>query len=186
MQNRRKRVQIKMALRLKVAKYMITLMIFSLVVLGVCVYFFIFWNPIANGLLLISDPFTRSATHVFNNAVRSLFLLFFVLNFIFLWLTYVIAVRVIGPFARINKVLEEIVEGNIPEEIRFRSSDQAPFQELAEPFNRALTTLRRRKEQVEEMKKEMDAYLTSPEDSAAAKEQAVFLRKIREGLDKLG
>jgi len=185
MHNRRKRIQLRMALRLKVAKYMITLIIFSLVVLGVCVFFFIFWNPIADGLLLISDPFTKSAAQVFNNAVRSLFLLFFVLNFAFLWLTYVISVRVIGPFARINRVLEEIVEGDIPEEIRFRSSDQAPFQELAEPFNRALTIMRQSKEQLDGIKKEVDTYLASHEGSAAAKDETLVLKKIKERLDKL-
>ena len=186
MHNRRRKIQFRLALRLKVARYMITLAVFSLLVLGVCVFFFIFWNPIASGLLLISDPFTRSAAQVFNNAVRSLFLLFFVLNLTFLWLTYVISVRVIGPFARINRVLEEIAEGNTPQRIGFRSSDQAQFQELVEPFNRALATIRQRKEQLEEIKKELDAYLASHEGSAAAKGEAVVLRKIKERLDKLG
>ena len=109
-----------------------------------------------------------------------MFLLFFVLNFIFLWLTVTIAVRVVGPFVRINRILNEIATGDIPEQIRFRRSDEIPFQELTEPFNRALKALRERREELDQIKTEVGAALEAgPSDAAKA------LARIKERLDKL-
>ncbi|MFQ5906402.1 MAG: hypothetical protein ACE5JA_07500 [bacterium] len=168
MQERRQRISVRSAFRLRVAKYMITLVTFSLLVLGVCTVLFLLWNPIGKGIILITDPFTKSTARIFNNAVRSLFLLFFVLNFIFLWLTFVIARRVIGPFVRIKRVLKQIAEGDIPEDMRFRKNDEIPFHELTEPFNQVLSQLRRRKEGLEATRKEVDTYLESHKGSDAA------------------
>jgi methyl-accepting chemotaxis protein len=179
MEDRRKKTPFKKALQLRVVRYMVILAVFALLVLFVCIFFFIFWNPIASGLLLISDPFTRSAAQTFNNSVRSLFILFFALNFIFLWLTFTIAVRIVGPFVRINRVLEDIANGELPEEVRFRKGDEIPFQQLTDPFNRALAVLRNRKQELDAIKKEIDGYL------ASTKEGAPILQKIKARLEKL-
>jgi len=181
MQERRQRMPMRSAFRLRVTKYMVTLVIFSLVVLGVCTVLFLLWNPIGKGIILIADPFTKSTAQIFNNAVRSLFLLFFALNFIFLWLTFIIARRVIGPFVRIKRVLKQMVEGNIPENIRFRKNDEIPFHELTEPFNLVLSALKRRKEGLEAVRKEVDAYLESHGGSDAAG----VISRIRDRLNTL-
>jgi methyl-accepting chemotaxis protein len=182
MQNRRQKFSLGSAFKLKLTRYTVVLVVFTLAILALCVLFFFLWSPIPRQMLIIADPYARSTARVFSNTVRSLFIFFFVINFIFLWLTSVIARRVIGPFVRLNRTLEELARGDIPNEIRFRKGDEAPFQELAEPLNRMLSLMRTNRDEVRKLKEKMDLELEKAEGAGLAKEVLEALKEVRDRL----
>lgn len=185
MQNRRQRFSLASAFRLRLTRYIVFLLVFALVALGLCVLFFFLWSPIPRQLLFVTDPHAQSTARVFSNTVRSIFIFFFVLNLLFLWLTSVIAKRVIGPFVRINRVLEQLAAGDIPKEVRFRKNDETPFQQLTDPLNRVLAYLSSRREELRSIKKEIESSLTRGEAGGLSKEALESLTSVNVRLEKL-
>jgi methyl-accepting chemotaxis protein len=185
MQNRRRGFSFRSALKLRMTRQMLFLASFSLLVLGLCVLFFFLWGPIPRQLLLIADPHAQSSARIFGNTVRSLFIFFFVLNILFLWLISVVARSVLGPFVRINRVLEELAGGNLPKDVRFRKNDEAPFQQLVEPLNRALDHLRARREELKVIIDELDSTLAEGRTSGFSESSLAKLQELRTRVDKL-
>jgi methyl-accepting chemotaxis protein len=185
MQNRRQKFSLRSALKLKLTRYMVVLVVFTLAILALCVLFFFLWSPIPRQMLIIADPYARSTARVFSNTVRSLFIFFFVINFIFLWLTSVIARRVIGPFVRLNRTLEELAGGDLPNEIRFRKGDEAPFQELAEPLNKMLSLMRANRDEVRKLKEKIDTEFEKAKGAGLPKEALDALEEVRNRLSNI-
>jgi hypothetical protein len=185
MQNRRRGISLRSAFGLRLTRYMMFLVVFVLVTLGLCVLFFFLWTPIPRQLLFITDPHAQSTARIFTNTVRSLFIFFFILNLLFLWLISVIARSVLGPFVRINRVLEEMAAGSIPRDVRFRKNDEAPFQKLVDPLNRVLDHLRAREDKLRIIKENLDSSLAEARSSGVSGGSLDSLEKAKAGLDEL-
>jgi len=185
MRNRRRGISLRSAFRLRLTRYMLFLVVFALATLGLCVLFFFLWSPIPRQLLFITDPHAQSTAQIFSNTVRFLFVFFFVLNLLFLWLVSAVARSVLGPFVRINRVLDQLAGGHLPEEVRFRKSDEAPFQEIVDPLNKVLDHLRARRGELGTIKEELDASLAEAEAAGMAKSSLDALRNLGARIEKL-
>ena len=185
MRNRRRGISLKSVFKLRLARYMLFLVVFSLVTLGLCVLFFFLWSPIPRQLLFITDPHAQSTARIFSNTVRILFIFFFVLNLLFLWLLSAIARSVLGPFVRIRRVLDQLAGDDLPQDVRFRKNDEAPFQEITDPLNKVLDHLRARKAELGSIKSDLDARLSEAEAAGMSKGSLDSLRALSERIEKL-
>ena len=185
MQNRRRGFSFRSALRMRMTRYMLFLALFSLLALGLSVLFLFLWSPIPRQLLFITDPHAQSSAMVFSNTVRGLFIFFFVLNILFLWLISVVAKNVLGPFVRINRVLEELASGNLPKDVRFRKNDETPFQQLVEPLNRALDHLRARRDELKSIIGELDSRLAECQSSGFSASSLEALQNLKSRVEQL-
>jgi methyl-accepting chemotaxis protein len=152
----------------------------SLWSLSGCAFFFFLWTPIPRQFLFITDPHAQSTARIFSATVRSLFVFFFALNLVFFWLVSVIARSVLGPFVRINRVLEQLAAGRIPGDVRFRKNDEAPFQQLVEPLNRALDHMRGRRDELSAIQEGLNSGLAE----ARASGSLDSLQKVKARLEE--
>lgn len=161
--NRRKPRIFKDTFRLKTVRTLIFVGLFSLVVLGVFGYMLLFWEPVVVEIGLI-----HTGSALFLNLAKVFLIITVILLGLILWISFLISRNLFGPLLRLRKHMEMLIDGEDPDKIRFRKTDELEFHYISEPFNKVI-------DREMGIKKEAQAVET---------EITTFLRRSKEGIMK--
>jgi signal transduction histidine kinase len=127
----RRRVRVfRDSFQLKIVRTLISIGIFSLVLLALLGFVVLFWLPAARELEL-----SASGSVLFINLVKIFLIVTVVLLGLIFWISYLISRNLFGPLTRLRKNIERLLKGENPEDIKFRKSDELEFHYISEPFN---------------------------------------------------
>jgi sensor histidine kinase YesM len=161
--DRRKARVFKESFQLKIVRTLISLGIFSLVLLALIGYLVLFWSSAAREIGL-----AHSGTTLLLNLAKIFLVVTVLLLGLVLWISYLISRNLFGPLTRLRNSMKKLIKGHDPDTIRFRKSDELEFHYISEPFNELV-------DRVVNLKKEVDGLRTSIND---------FLEKHNKGMIK--
>ncbi|RKZ21851.1 hypothetical protein DRQ16_03060 [bacterium] len=135
--NRRKRLHLAHAWRLRIMRFVFISSFFILILLGFAIYSFTLWSPIQKSLMQMGEAASFLVSAI-NGALKSLLLVFIAFLGYITVILFLLARQFIGPLVRLGKVMDDVAQRKYLERLRFRRTDEAIFHEIASDFNKIL------------------------------------------------
>ena len=166
--DRRKARVFKESFQLKIVRTLISLGIFSLVMLAIIGYLVLFWSPAAREMGLAG-----SGTTLLWNLAKVLLIVTVILLGLVFWISYLISRNLFGPLTRLRGNMERLIRGDDPSTLRFRQSDELEFHYISEPFNELVDRIVHLKKEVQELKESIGDFLDKNEKGMIKKNMVV-------------
>ena len=152
--DRRKPRVFKEPFHLKIVRELITIGVFSLVILALLCIIVLFWGQAASVMQL-----QGSGRIVFLNLLKAFVVISVILLGLVLWISVLISRNLFGPLLRLRSNMERLLKGESPERIRFRKSDELEFHYISEPFNQLSDMIITYKKELNELEEKISAFL---------------------------
>lgn len=180
MDRRRPRV-FKESFQLKIVRTLISLGVFSLVLLALIGYLVLFWSPAAREIGL-----AQSGTTLLWNLAKVFLVVTVVLLGLVLWISYLISRNLFGPLTRLRNSMERLIGGHDPDTIRFRKSDELEFHYISEPFNELVDRIVSLKRQIAELRTSIDDFLKKNEKGMIKKNAVIpYIEELKTKVESL-
>lgn len=179
--DRRKPRIFKESFQLKIVRTLISIGIFSLVILALLGFVVLFWSSATKTMELAG-----SGNHLFFYLLKVFLIVTIILLGLILWISFLISRNLFGPLLRLRNHMEMLIKGEDPDKIRFRKSDELEFHYLSEPFNQLIdkvTTLRMEAKAIE---KDITDFLEKNEKGMMKKEATIpFVQELKTKITSL-
>ncbi len=179
--DRRKPRVFKESFQLKIVRTLVSLGVFSLVLLALIGYLVLFWSPAAREIGL-----AQSGTTLLWNLAKVFLIVTIILLGLVFWISYLISRNLFGPLTRLRNSMEKLISGHDPDTIRFRKSDELEFHYISEPFNELIDRVVNLKKEVEALKKSINDFLEK-QHKGMIKQNAVipYIEELKTKIESL-
>ena len=173
--DRRKAKVFKESFHLKIVRTLISIGVFSLVVLALLGVIVLFWLPAVKTMGL-----TGSGRFLFLNLLKVFLLVTVILLGLVLWISFLISRNLFGPLTRLRNHMEMFIRGDDPETIKFKQSDELEFHYLSEPFNQIIDRVSNLENNVKDLERQIDDFLEKSEKGMLKKSAFIpFVKELR-------
>ncbi len=179
--DRRKPRVFRESFQLKIVRTLITLGIFSLVMLALIGYLVLFWSSAAKEIGL-----THSGTTLFWNLAKIFLIVTVILLGLVLWISYLISRNLFGPLTRLRNNMEGLIRGDDPSSLRFRKSDELEFHYISEPFNELVDRIVNLKKDINELQENINGFLEKHDKGMIKKNAAIpYIEELKTKIGSL-
>lgn len=179
--DRRKPRVFKESFQLKIVRTLISLGIFSLVMLALIGYLVLFWSSAAREIGL-----AHSGSALFWNLAKIFLVVTVILLGLVLWISYLISRNLFGPLTRLRNSMEKLIKGHDPDTIRFRKSDELEFHYISEPFNELVDRIVNLNKEVGELRANINDFLEKNEKGMIKKNAVIpYIEELKAKVEAL-
>jgi|GEM_PF-5514395 len=179
--DRRKARVFKESFQLKIVRTLISIGVFSLVILALLGVIVLFWLPAVKTMGLAD-----SGRFLFLNLLKVFLIVTIILLGLVLWISFLISRNLFGPLTRLRNHMEMLIRGEDPETIKFRQSDELEFHYLSEPFNKIIDRITGMENNVKTLEKEVGDFLEKNDKGMIKKSAFVpFARELKDKISSL-
>jgi methyl-accepting chemotaxis protein len=179
--DRRKARVFKESFQLKIVRTLISLGIFSLVMLAIIGYLVLFWSSAARDMGLV-----RSGANLIWNMAKVFLIVTVILLGLVFWISYLISRNLFGPLTRLRGNMERLMRGDDPSALRFRKSDELEFHYISEPFNELVDRIVDYKKEVKELKESISDFLDKNKKGMIKKNMIMpYIEELKTKVDSL-
>ncbi len=173
--DRRKPRVFKESFQLKIVRTLISLGVFSLVMLALLGYMVLFWSSAAKGIGL-----EHAGSTLLMNLAKVFLIATVILLGLILWISYLISRNLFGPLNRLRNNMEKLIKGDDPDSIKFRKSDELEFHYISEPFNQLVDKISHLRNEAKVLENEIADFIEK-NAKGIIKKKAIepFLREIK-------
>jgi methyl-accepting chemotaxis protein len=179
--DRRKPRVFKESFQLKIVRTLISLGVFSLVLLALIGYLVLFWSSAAREIGL-----AQSGATLFWNLAKIFLVVTVILLGLVFWISYLISRNLFGPLTRLRNNMEKLIKGHDPDTIRFRKSDELEFHYISEPFNKLIDRIVGLKRDVKELENNIKDFLEKHEKGMIKKNAVIpYIQELKTKVESL-
>lgn len=179
--DRRKPRIFKESFHLKIVRTLISIGVFSLVLLALLGLIVLFWLPAVKTMGL-----TGSGKLLFLNLLKVFLIVTIILLGLILWISFLISRNLFGPLTRLRNHVEKLIRGKSLDKIRFRKSDELEFHYLSEIFNQLMDRETMFRKDAEMIEKDIADFLEQNKKGIIKKSAFIpFIQEIKTRLSSL-
>jgi signal transduction histidine kinase len=179
--DRRKPKIYRESFQLKIVRTLISLGVFSLVILALLGFLLLYWTPAAREMGL-----SGSGTGLLVNLAKVFIIVTVVLVVLVLWISFLISRNLFGPLKRLKRNMELLIQGKDADEIRFRKSDELEFHYISDPFNQLVDKVSKLRKETVDLEEEVSDFLEKKEKGMIKQKGYItFIKEIKDKLSSL-